>query len=986
MAWVAAFALSLEWPALAQTKTSVGPDVEQWQTLNAQIVAASNAGDYAKGTPLAEQALELAREKLGTRDPQTLTSLNNLAFLYKAQGRHGEAELLLREALQGGLGSLNNLALLYQAEGRYGEAEPLYREALQAGREVLGPRHPDTLTSLNNLATLYEAQGRYGEAEPLYQEALQASREVLGPRHPQTLASLNNLASLYDSQGRYGEAKPLFQEALQARREVLGPRHPDTLISLNNLAALYDSQGRYGEAEPLHQEALQTNREVLGPRNPDTLISLNNLASLYNSQGRYGEAEPLLREALQARREVLGARHPDTLGSLTILAGLYTSQGRYGEAEPLYREALQASRELLGLRHPQTLTGLNKLGGLYYSQGRYGEAEPLYQEALQARREVLGPRHPDTLTTLNDLAFLYNVQGRYGEAEPLFREALQVNREVLGPRHPQTLTTQLNTTGLLVNMGRRAEAVRMLGRMEPHLLGWMGQELYSTAAGAVRRQLVSSQATFQDAVLSLAMTESGSEARRLAGTVMLRFKLLQGEEEAYLARLARRSQDPRVQMLADEVGKLRTALADATRAEPDAFDKTLQVLEASQQALGTVSRDYKDHLRVQTANLDDVRAALPTGTVLIEFRQFRQADFRTAKVGELRFAALLLSGFDDPMVVDLGAVSALGLTGTGFDDAAAAVLYQQLFGSLEDKLAAATTVYVAPDGVLNLVPFARLKLADGRYFGERQEVRLLQSGRDLLRPDPDRPARGLLALGGIDFGAAAIAEAKADSLFLASATDHAGAITRASGTLRDGFAQLAASGEEADQVTQWYRRLRKDEPAEVWSGATASKVRLLALQSPPRVLHLATHGFYLPGESREPMLLSGIALAGANRELAGAGADGILFALEAQGLNLEGTELVVLSACDTAQGSLDYSEGVLGLARALRTAGARNVLVTLWKLNDGEARDFMVEFYKTWLTQVRSDPAKALRDTQLSWLKQDTRRDPRVWAPYILIE
>jgi CHAT domain-containing protein len=130
------------------------------------------------------------------------------------------------------------------------------------------------------------------------------------------------------------------------------------------------------------------------------------------------------------------------------------------------------------------------------------------------------------------------------------------------------------------------------------------------------------------------------------------------------------------------------------------------------------------------------------------------------------------------------------------------------------------------------------------------------------------------------------------------------------------------------------------------------------------------------------MLLSGIALAGANRKPA----DGILFALEAQGLNLDGTELVVLSACDTAQGSLDYSEGVFGLARALRTAGARNVLVTLWKLNDGEARDFMVEFYKTWLAQVRSDPAKALRDTQLSWLTQDTRRDPRVWAPYILIE
>ena len=126
-------------------------------------------------------------------------------------------------------------------------------------------------------------------------------------------------------------------------------------------------------------------------------------------------------------------------------------------------------------------------------------------------------------------------------------------------------------------------------------------------------------------------------------------------------------------------------------------------------------------------------------------------------------------------------------------------------------------------------------------------------------------------------------------------------------------------------VAEWYQLLRTDEPAEVWSGVDASKGRLMALKAPPRVLHLATHGFYRPNESREPMLLSGFALAGANRELAGTGADGLLFALEAEGLNLDGTELVVLSACDTAQGSLDYSEGVFGLARALRTAGARNV-------------------------------------------------------------
>jgi CHAT domain-containing protein len=470
---------------------------------------------------------------------------------------------------------------------------------------------------------------------------------------------------------------------------------------------------------------------------------------------------------------------------------------------------------------------------------------------------------------------------------------------------------------------------------------------------------------------------------------MLRFKVLQGEEEAYLARLTRRSTDSQIQVLAAEVGKLRTSLAVAARGAPEAFEKTLQALEAKQQALVAVSPEYKSRLQVLTANLEDVRAALPSGAVLIEFRQFRRVDFRnTGQLGELRFAGLLLSGTDEPLVADLGPASDVQQLAAALDDQAATKLYQTLTAPFERKLAAATIVYVASDGILNLVPFARLKLADGRYWWERQEVHLLQTGRDLLRPNSDTPARGLLALGGIDFGAAPTESRQNDSVFFAAAgSDRATAITRAAATFREGFAKLPATLDEVKDVSEWYQLLRADEQApKVLTGADASKGRLMALKAPPRVLHLATHGFYRPNESREPMLLSGIALAGANLELAGAGSDGLLFALEAEGLNLDGTELVVLSACDTAQGGLDYSEGVFGLARALRTAGARNVLVTLWKLNDGEAHDFMVDFYKRWLTQDHSDPAKALRDTQLSWMKPENRRDPRAWAPYVLIE
>jgi CHAT domain-containing protein/tetratricopeptide (TPR) repeat protein len=825
----------------------------------------------------------------------------------------------------------------------------------------------------------------------------------------------------------YTKAERLLIEALALARKGLGPRHADTLTSLNNLAFLYQSQGRYGEAEPLYREALQVRREMLGPRHQDTLTSINNLAALYDAQGRHDDAEPLLREALQGRREALGPRHPDTLVSINNLAMLYRSLRRYSEAEPLLREALRTSREVFGPRHPNTLTFLNNLAALYQDQDRYGEAEPLFRETLQVNRELLGPRHQATLLGLNNLAFAYLDQGRYGDAEPLLREALQASRELLGPRHPQTQITRLNMVRTLVNLDRRADAIQLLRQMEPDVLGWIGQELYGTEAGAVRRRLGVTNTTggFQSIVLTLGAAGDG-DARRIAAAVMLRFKLIQGEEEAFLAHLTRRSQDSRVQTLASDIVRLRATLAAAGQAAPGAFEKTLQALESKRRDLIVASPDYRKRLQVQDASLDDLRRAVPAGAVLIELRQYRPFDFRAGTFGEPRFAGLLLTSPGEPAIADLGPVAEMqplaaavamqgpqggrglapdptaqdpeagrGLTSDpagrpmSLGDLAAVKLYERLFAPFKDALGSAKTVYVAPDGILNLVPFARLKPGDGRYWFERQDVRTLQTGRDLLRPGSDHPARGLLALGGIDFGAAPAGAGSQDSVV--SAADRSAAVSRTAGTFPAGFPPLPATASEVKEVAAQYRAQSPDEPADIWSGAEASKARLMALKTPPRVLHLATHGFYLPNQSHEPMLLSGIVLAGANREVAGAakeaaGNEGLLFALEAEGLNLDGTELVVLSACDTAKGNIDYSEGVFGLARALRTAGARNVLVTLWPLDDVMARDFMADFYRNWLGRPHHDPAGALRDTQLDWIKYSDRRDPRVWAPYVVVE
>jgi CHAT domain-containing protein len=184
----------------------------------------------------------------------------------------------------------------------------------------------------------------------------------------------------------------------------------------------------------------------------------------------------------------------------------------------------------------------------------------------------------------------------------------------------------------------------------------------------------------------------------------------------------------------------------------------------------------------------------------------------------------------------------------------------------------------------------------------------------------------------------------------------------------------------------------------ILQGRDASKTRLKSHSPPPRILHLATHGcFIAPAHPAErPMTLSLLALAGANlaatATAAAAGSDdGILHALEVLDLNLTGTELVTLSACDTGKGKVDRSEGVYGMVRAFQIAGAANVLMTLRPLNDDLADEFVSDFYRNWLDRapdLPADPASALRRTQLDWIAsgRPEKRDPRHWAPYVLVE
>ncbi|KAK7048824.1 hypothetical protein R3P38DRAFT_3345817 [Favolaschia claudopus] len=426
-------------------------------------------GRWSDAEGLQVAVLEIRKRLLGEEHPDTLTSMNNLASTYASQGRRSDAEglevavLESRKRLQGEehpdtLTSMHNLALTYGSQGRWSDAEGLQVAVLEIRKRLLGEEHPDTLTSMHTLAGTYSSQGRWSDAEVLQTTVLESSKRLLREEHPNTLISMSNLALTYWSQGRWSHAEALQVAMLESQERLLGEEHPDTLTSMSNLAGIYSSQGRCSDAEGLEVVVLERQKRLLGEEHPNTLTSMHNLALTYGSQGRWSDAEGLQVAVLERQKRVLGEEHPDTLTGMHNLALTYGRQGRWSDAEGLQVAVLEIRKRLLREEHPDILTSMSNLAGIYSSQGRCSDAEGLEVAVLKSRRRLQGEEHPETLTSMSNLALTYWRQGRWSDAEGLQVAVLEIQERLLGEEHPDTLTSMNNLALTYWSQGRWSDA------------------------------------------------------------------------------------------------------------------------------------------------------------------------------------------------------------------------------------------------------------------------------------------------------------------------------------------------------------------------------------------------------------------------------------------------------------------------------------------------------------------------------------------------
>jgi len=1023
--------------ALAIMEKAHGPEhPETAQNLHYLALLYETTGRYAEAEPLYKRSLAINKKALGPEHFSVAVSLNNLALLYETTGRYAEAEPLYKRSLaikKKVLGpehlsvaiSLSNLAGLYKTTGRYAEAEPLYRSSLAITEKILGSEHPNITTSLNNLALLYKTTGRYAEAEPLYKRSLAIREKALGPQHPDVSISLNNLATLYHSTARYSEAEPLLKRSLEITEKVFGPEHTDTATSLNNLASLYYSTARYSEAEPLLNRALAITEKAFGPEHTDTATSLNNLAELYRKIGRYSDAEPLLKRSLAIREKAIGPESPDVAFSLNSLAALYYITGRYDDAEPLYRRTLAIWEKTLGPESPDLTYSLNNLGVLYKTTGKYTEAEPLYKRTLAIREKTLGPEHPETATSLDNLAVLYCSISRTADAEPLFKRALAIREKAFGSEHPDVATSLNNLAGLYGTVNRHPESHKLFTRG----FSINDKERENIFGLLSEKQKIAYMKENEFNIQSFISHSSGymqTDPGAIADTfnAWLKWKGSVAESQSRYMEAALYSDNPETKKKYEQLAALRREIAKLQLSKPEKMtpeqyreqnmrlEKQKEALEAE---LSRLSKDFALDKMAGKADINKLAEILPWDSVYIDIANIRIYDFQSQKWGKPRYRAFVLINGKQPVVklLDIGdteetdrhinaylnemkraAVYGL-LPRESLLAKEAKVLYGIVVKPLEEYIRGKKQIYISPDGNLNLIPFEALMTAEGRYLMEDHEINYIGAGRDIVRfTDTNRANDEALIIADPDYDMG-LKEKEAVAGELKLAKTVRGDVSKDLRGIK--FSRLPDTKKEADVIAGILSG-KMNLTAQNYQDKKAMEEALFSAKS-PKILHLATHGYFLKkeeetpkeGMGREnkgtpdtnmenPMLRSGLALAGVNASLAEGRDDGLVSAEKILGLKLKGTDLVVLSACETGVGDVQTGEGVFGLKRAFILSGARTIVMSLWSVPSKETMDLMVDFYRL-MTEGKTK-AEALRQARMNMKAKDP--NPFYWGAFVM--
>ncbi len=1005
-----------------------------------------DTGNYEKSEALNLEELSIRAKTVGKTDPEYFSSVNNLASLYVTIGSYSKAESLNIETklfCEKTLGkkhpqyinSLTNLAILYFNIANYEMAEPLFNESLALREEIYGKEHPDYAASLNNLGNLYMTMGNFIVAEPLFSEAKKINGKILGKQHSDYVMNVENLGALNWRMGNYSKAELYFVEAKEILETTLGREHPDYANIVDNLARLYQTLGNYKKAEILMLESIAIREKKLGKQHKDYAISLNGLATLYKEMGDTKKTEQLYLDIIKILEKAVGKKHPYYSLVLSNLANFYSDEGKFQLAENLYHEVINLQKKVLGEAHPDYATSLNVLANLYENVGKYNLAENLYHEVIKIREKAIGKSHPDYLKSINQLANVYELQNRFSDAEALLNEFYRINNANLS-NSITFLSEQELKNYMTLNEDRDLLSSYLFTRQNNGVSEGTIPALNYNQALFQKGFLLGSAIRLNNLVNS--DLESLDIYNRLKG-----FRRLLARE--YALPITERD-SLSVAELEESANKAEKQLARKV----SGYDEANRQLDWKDVQIALTALEQKE--KTKSAAIEFIHFSLTFPKVkdsnfyaaLLILPEYSQPKFITL-FNELTLDSLIK--FGDNMVTKTNALYASrGASPLNTENILSKNLYNLIWQPLEKHLQDVKTIYFSPAGRLSQFNIDAIPMDNNKVLSDKYNLVQLGSTRQLILAQPlEIKNQTALLFGGIEYDIDSSTVLMVNNgLKTEQPLASRGGINFAQidSTLRGGSWNYLPGTEK--EITDLDKLLQsRGIQSEVYRKFNSTEEAFKHIDSKkigsPRILHIATHGYFFPNRdqsnaararvahdsttsiatqhnsvwqpgtkavssiskldnaktepvfkmSDNPLIRSGLILTGGNyawktgKPYKSNMEDGILTAYEISQMNLMNTELVVLSACETGLGDIQGNEGVYGLQRAFKIAGAKYIIMSLWQVPDKQTSLLMTTFYKKWLEDKMSIPAafhaaqKELRDIGL---------DPYQWAGFVLVE
>ncbi|MBD79239.1 MAG: hypothetical protein CL840_09990 [Crocinitomicaceae bacterium] len=890
---------------------------------------------------------------------------------------------------------------------KYNEAYAYSGRILKIANERFGPKSEEYGVAMIDLASLNIDRGEFDEAESQLETATEIIKEKSGKKSINYYLALMELAELYQIGGKYKKADATMKTAYK----LLNRSGENAALSVNSseeLAELYIAQGRYKAAENILVRSIDLNERKYGDDHYRLVKPLSLYADLYLVTGEYIEAEKKVKRALELSKKTLGDTSVAYMDNLTLLAEIYVAMGNYDEAQEIYSNARKLIQQKFGKgnireaeilekladvnfksndadievidglldeakdiiitnfssSHPSYADLLEYHGRVYMEYGKFEEAESNVMDARKIWYAVHGKDHIKSARNEMLMGDLKYKEEKYHEAYENFKISSESFKNILDDNHPEYIDTRSKMGRSLFANGEYARAMKVYDETTLKYLVYLKKYFPSLSEKEKGKYWNSIKGDFEAYnTLALNFQSSKGKTRKSLGNIYS-FKLstkaiLQSSSAKLKNRVVNSGDGDLIFRFGqfNEKKELLTKGLSMTEAERLSNGINMAELEKEinslEKELSEESEEFAQIFDNEQYTWKDVKKVLKPNEYAVEIIRFRYWD--KVFTDSILYAALILHNRSKaPELVLLSNGNELDAkffkyyTNVIKYKAKDKKSYGQFWKAVDSYIPDSSTIYISADGVYNQMNIETLVDTSGTYIIDKDNVYYVSNTKDLVLNSQEGYKQ----------------KYETNSAFLIGNPKFAGDAKKIDmGNKVSSIEPLPGAEKEILNITKLLAK--KNWKYVTLTQDSASELKVKNMES-PRVFHVATHGFFMAESKKQeqtgrediadnPLLRSGLLFTGAGELLANNNIydfnkkDGILTAYEAMNLNLDNTELVVLSACETGRGEIESGEGVYGLQRSFLVAGADNVVMTLFKVNDKITQELMNDFYSHWL-------------------------------------